>query len=86
MELPEPPHFTAVLRPRSGIPQLEAGYTGLLEWRKSVHAAHDQLHLCGFGWKGIGINDMTKEARQVALRIGAQSTKGEQHEVKGVYF
>jgi len=85
MELPEP-CFTAVLRPRSGIPQLEAGYTGLLDWRRRVHAGDDYLHLCGFGWQGIGINDMTKEARRVALRIGAQATAGEQNEVKGVYF
>ena len=86
MELPEPPCFTAVLRPRSGIPQLEEGYTGLLAWRNSTHAAHANLHLCGFGWKGIGINDMTKEARQVALRICTQAVGREENEVKGVYF
>ncbi len=85
MALPEP-NFTAVLRPRSGIPQLEAGYTELLAWRQRVQAADDRLHLCGFGWKGIGINDMTKEARKVALRIGAQVAVGDQDEVKGVYF
>jgi hypothetical protein len=51
-----------VLRPRCGIPQLEEGYTGLLAWRHTLQAAHADLHLCGFGWKGIGLNDMIKEA------------------------
>ncbi len=86
IELPEPPSFTAVLRPRAGIPQLEEGYTGLLAWRHAVHAACENLHLCGFGWKGIGINDMTKEARQVACRICTQAAVREENEVKGVYF
>jgi oxygen-dependent protoporphyrinogen oxidase len=86
MELREPPCFTSVLRPRSGIPQLEEGYTDLLEWRNGIHAAHANLHLCGFGWKGIGINDMTKEAWQVALRIQTQAVVQEKNEVKGVYF
>lgn len=86
MTLPEPPEFTAVLRPRSGIPQLEEGYTGLLAWRQAVHAACDTLHICGFGWKGIGINDMTKEARKAALRICTQTATREENEIKGVYF
>jgi oxygen-dependent protoporphyrinogen oxidase len=85
MELP-PPSFSAVLRPRAGIPQLEGGYPGLLAWRDEVHAAHSNLHLCGFGWKGIGINDMVKEARRMALRITAQDRGSEGAEVKGIYF
>jgi len=85
MELP-PPAYAAVLRPRSGIPQLEAGYTGLLRWRSEVHAAYPDLHLCGFGWKGIGINDMIKEARRIAGTICTQTTAQERTEVKGVYF
>ena len=86
MKLREPPCFTRVLRPRSGIPQLEEGYTALLAWRNSVHATHANLHLCGFGWKGIGINDMTKEAWKVAIRIRTQALGQEKNEVKGVYF
>lgn len=85
MELP-PPCFTAVLRPRSGIPQLEAGYTDLLAWRQRVHVDHPDLHLCGFGWKGIGLNDMIKEARRIAGTICHQITVPEHTEVKGVYF
>jgi len=29
----------------------------------------DSLHLCGFGWHSIGINDMHKEAWKIAKRI-----------------
>ncbi|WP_319587601.1 protoporphyrinogen oxidase [uncultured Desulfobulbus sp.] len=85
MELP-PPSFTAVLRPRCGIPQLEEGYTGLLAWRHTLQAAHADLHLCGFGWKGIGLNDMIKEARHIAGMICTQSAGQGGPEVKGVYF
>ena len=85
MELP-PPSFSAVLRPRCGIPQLEEGYTGLLAWRHTLQAAHADLHLCGFGWKGIGLNDMIKEARHIADTICTQSAVQEGPEVKGVYF
>jgi oxygen-dependent protoporphyrinogen oxidase len=85
MELP-PPCFSAVLRPSARIPQLEGGYTALLRWRDAVHAAHADLHLCGFGWRGIGINDMVKEAQRMAQRIGTDGTEQVQAEVKGVYF
>ncbi|MCL2789855.1 MAG: protoporphyrinogen oxidase [Desulfobulbus sp.] len=85
MTLP-PPVYTAVLRAKAGIPQLEAGYTGLLRWRSEIQAAHPDLHLCGFGWKGIGINDMIKEARRIAGVIGAQASTEMAAEVKPVYF
>jgi protoporphyrinogen/coproporphyrinogen III oxidase len=85
MELP-PPSFSAVLRPRCGIPQLEKGYTGLLAWRHTLQAAQTDLHLCGFGWKGIGLNDMIKEARHIAGTICTQSAVQTGPEVKGVYF
>nr|WP_321466136.1 protoporphyrinogen oxidase [uncultured Desulfobulbus sp.] len=85
MELP-PPLYTKVLRPSAGIPQLEAGYTRLLAWRDDIHHSHPNLHLCGFGWNGIGINDMVKEARKVAERIGSGSLRESAPEVKPVYF
>jgi oxygen-dependent protoporphyrinogen oxidase len=86
IDLPEPPVFSRVLRPENGIPQLEEGYPSLLNWRKTLHDTKDNLHLCGFGWQGIGINDMHKEAWKMAKRIlsGMQAETGE--EVKGVYF
>ncbi|NIR96411.1 MAG: hypothetical protein GWO08_23085, partial [Gammaproteobacteria bacterium] len=44
------------------------------------------LHVCGFGWEGIGINDMTKAAKQVAAAIAAGKAARGETEVKGVYF
>jgi oxygen-dependent protoporphyrinogen oxidase len=86
IELPEPPVFSRVLRPKYGIPQLEAGYPALLEWRRQIHAENTHLHLCGFGWQGIGINDMHKQAWEMAKRILAGYQEERKEEVKGVYF
>jgi len=86
IHLPDPPVFTKVLRSDHSIPQLEVGYPRLLEWRNSLISRNSGLHVCGFGWEGIGINDMTKAARQVAAAVAAgRSAKGET-EIKGVYF
>ena len=86
MELPKTPAFATVLRPEASIPQLEEGYTGLLAWREALVASHPDLHVCGFGWEGIGINDMVKHAKRVADRIEARPAAREGAEVKGVYF
>jgi oxygen-dependent protoporphyrinogen oxidase len=85
--LPEKPCFTHVMRPRAGIPQLEEGYPSLLSWLDQVHGDNAGLYICGFGWHGIGINDMTKEAKKIADNILRESRaqKGAA-EVKGVYF
>jgi oxygen-dependent protoporphyrinogen oxidase len=86
IDLPDPPVFSRVLRPKYGIPQLEEGYPTLLEWRKQLHANHGNLHLCGFGWQGIGINDMHKQAWEMAKRILAGYQEEKDEGVKGVYF
>lgn len=86
IHLPNPPVFTKVLRPEHGIPQLEIGYPKLLAWRSSLIAGNEGLHVCGFGWDGIGINDMTKSARQVAAAIAAGSKAEGETEIKKVYF
>ncbi len=87
IKLPKPPCFQKILRPRAGIPQLEARYPELLKWREDVHLENESVHICGFGWKGIGINDMTKEAKKIATRVLAGiSDKKEKEEVKGIYF
>ncbi len=85
MELPAP-SYARVLRPGGTIPQLERGYPALLDWYEKLHKQLDDLHVCGFGWKGIGINDMTKEAWRIAERILSQQAENEEAEVKGVYF
>ena len=87
MDLPDPPSFARVLRPKSGIPQLEDGYPALLTWRRYLQTALPDLHICGFGWQGIGINDMTKEAWKAAKAILSKELEEEERqEVKGVYF
>ena len=86
IRLPDPPVFTKVLRPDHGIPQLEIGYPALLAWRNRMVANNPGLYVCGFGWEGIGINDMTKSAQQVAAGISAGIAAKGETEVKGVYF
>lgn len=86
MDLPKAPCFSKVLRSPYGIPQLESGYTDLLAWRERVMQGEPNLHICGFGWKGIGINDMTTEGRKMAQRIITRQEQGDSAEVKGVYF
>ncbi len=86
MPLPTAPCYTKILRPRVGIPQFEAGYTSLLAWRDELHQHRNNLHICGFGWKGIGINDMTKEAWKMSERIITTQPVQETTEIKGVYF
>jgi oxygen-dependent protoporphyrinogen oxidase len=86
IRLPDPPFFTKVLRPDHGIPQLEIGYPRLLAWRKRLVESNRGLYVCGFGWEGIGINDMTKSAKQVAAALAAGIAAKGETEVKGVYF
>jgi oxygen-dependent protoporphyrinogen oxidase len=87
ISLPEPPCFSRVLRGDSGIPQLEMGYPALLAWKDSMARTLDGLHLCGFGWEGIGMNDMMKTAKTVADRILHRvGTKRQAPEVRPVYF
>ena len=87
LDLPEPPCFAKVLRPPLGIPQLETGFSELLDWRASMEREQEGLYISGFGWGGIGINDMLKSAKRVALAIERDETDtGEEAAVKGIYF
>jgi protoporphyrinogen/coproporphyrinogen III oxidase len=87
LRITKDPVYTKVLRPEGGIPQLEQGYPELLRWRDSFLAAHPGLEICGFGWDGIGINDMIKHAVQVAERlVSSGRPQGKGAELKGVYF
>jgi oxygen-dependent protoporphyrinogen oxidase len=81
------PVYTKVLRPWGGIPQLEHDYPELLKWRDALTKRHDGLHICGFGWEGIGLNDMMKSAVRVAEEVRAGTANHrEGADVKGVYF
>ncbi len=87
LPLEEKPCFTRVLRQKAAFPQLEMGYPKLLAWRNTLAADNPGLHICGFGWEGIGINDMIKQAHRIARGISAGiNASQEEAEVKGVYF
>lgn len=88
LNLPEPPSYARVLRPRWGIPQLEKGYPALLKWRNTMMKEEKGLYVTGFGWEGIGLNDMIKTAFRVseAIRQGEQDSGEKNAEVKKVYF
>ena len=81
------PAFTDILQPLGGIPQLEKGYIQLLNWRNRLMQDASGLHICGFGWEGIGINDMITTARKTAKTVCANSSsRSHQHEIKKIYF
>ncbi len=87
LPLSREPVFYKVIRSCSGIPQLEDGYIQLLEWQKQVMVDNPGLHICGFGWGGIGINDMITEARNMAETILAGSVFPTcNHKPESVYF
>lgn len=87
LDITEEPLFTRVLQPNGAIPQLEDGYPELLKWRNGLVDENPGLHICGFGWDGIGLNDMMKSATRVATSIRQATTGGkEDPEVKKVYF
>lgn len=86
IDLPKAPCYYKVLRPASGIPQLEAGHTDLLQWRAALLHKEEGLSLLGFGWGGIGINDMVKEAEKGVERILLSQCADEGPALKGVYF
>jgi oxygen-dependent protoporphyrinogen oxidase len=87
LELPAKPLFAKVLRPASAIPQLEMDHPKLLAYRAALEQENAGLYICGFGWDGVGINDMVKAARKAAAAISAGG-RGEEGAapVKPVYF
>jgi len=87
IELPESPLFVRVLRPEHGIPQLEMDHPRLLAWRQAMEREFPGVHICGFGWDGIGMNDMIKSAKKTAMAIVAGGGRVEDEaKVKPVYF
>ncbi len=78
--------FVQVLRPQSGIPQLEMDHLSLLAWRRRLEEDMSGIYLCGFGWDGIGMNEMMEAAEKVADRILASDSAESGPRVKPVYF
>jgi len=87
IKLPQRPLFTKVLRPEIGIPQLEIGHSRFQEYREKMETEFPGLYVNGFGWEGIGVNDMIKMAKRSAENLlkGAGGTRGPAT-VKGVYL
>jgi len=87
LALPSPPVYVKVLRSAGEIPQLEMGHPALLGWRRQIEERWEGLSICGFGWDGIGINDMAKSAARTAeaLTVGQGRSRG-QAAVRPVYF
>ncbi len=80
------PVYTTILRSDGGIPQLERNYPQLLDWKKTIQEREKYLFICGFGWDGIGLNDMMKSGTRVAESLLTSSDKKYGAELKGVYF
>lgn len=86
MELPEKPLFSKVLRPKAAIPQLEMDHPALLAWRRQFCADNSGLFICGFGWDGIGMNEMVKSAKKAVNDLQAGSASTAKADLKPVYF
>jgi oxygen-dependent protoporphyrinogen oxidase len=80
------PVYSEILRPESGFPQLEESAAELLAWRGRLEADNPGLFVCGFGWNGIGVNDMIKTAKSVATARLAGTSSEQAAEVKKIYF
>lgn len=86
LKIKDSPVYTTVLRSGGGIPQLERNYPKLLRWKDTFSENNVGFHICGFGWEGIGLNDMMKSATRVAKEILSHQTNKPDAEVKGIYF
>lgn len=80
------PVYTTILKSDGGIPQLERNYPQLLQWQQQACQQDRNLFICGFGWGGIGLNDMMKSGTRVAEELITSSGKNYGTELKGVYF
>ena len=87
LHLTKAPAYTTVLRSGGGIPQLERNYPQLLAWREKFLSSHPGLQIVGFGWEGIGLNDMMKCASRAAETVLSSSGSRQRGaDLKGVYF
>lgn len=86
LNIQEKPLFCKRLPSPGSFPQLERGYPALLSWKENLEATTQGLHICGFGWGGIGINDMIKGSFRVAGNLLSAQQRQEEVKVKPVYF
>ena len=86
LNIKKDPVYTTILKSDGGIPQLEHNYPQLLKWQKDIQEKDNTFFICGFGWDGIGLNDMMKSGTRVADALITSSGKKYDAELKGVYF
>jgi oxygen-dependent protoporphyrinogen oxidase len=87
LTLPTAPVYAKVLRPEGEIPQLEMDHPVLLRWRRQMEAKWEGLHISGFGWDGIGMNDMAKTAARTVEALAAGHGRSDTNAaVRPVYF
>lgn len=86
LHITKEPVYTTVLQSDGGIPQLERNYPELLKWKNDMQEKDRNLFICGFGWDGIGLNDMMKHGTRVAEALISSAGKKYEVELKGVYF
>jgi len=86
IDIPEKPWFAKVLRSEAGIPQLEMDHPALLAWREELEKEFGGLAICGFGWDGIGMNDMVKSAKKATQYLLSKAKTRQAPDVKPVYF
>ncbi len=80
------PLYAKVLRPDNAIPQMEAGHQALCKWKKELIGTQHNLHVLGFGWEGIGINDMIKSGVATAAKLMTTEQEKQAIEIKKIYF
>lgn len=66
-----PPMHQAVIRWPRGIPQLTVGHLGRVETARRLEARYPGLFLAGAALDGVGVNDCTRGAERLVVRLGA---------------
>lgn len=65
------PTFVEVVRHRKGIPQYEIGHLRWLDEIEALLAARSGLALTGWGYRGVGVAQIARDARNVASKVAA---------------
>ena len=87
MNISQNPVFTHVIKTKEAFPQLEIGHLKIQAYQKNIAAKYPGLFITGFGWNGIGMNEMIKEAKTVADQFSTENERSANPEqVKGIYF
>lgn len=68
------PSFTEVVRHRDGIPQYNIGHSAWLDSVEEAISELDGLYVTGWGYRGVGLGHLAREASSVASRIARTET------------